>query len=73
MVGWIGSPGVSVSISLGSPPPRIGWFPLAPREVYVPMYRASPEYVRHVNRTQVTQITNVTQIVNTPQLSLIHI
>ena len=67
MVGWIGSPGVSVSISLGSPPPRIGWFPLAPREVYVPMYRASPEYVRHVNRTQVTQITNVTQIVNNPQ------
>ena len=67
MVGWIGSPGLSVSISIGSPPPRVGWFPLAPREVYVPIYRASPEYVRHVNRTHVTQITNVTQIVSNPQ------
>jgi hypothetical protein len=34
----------------------IGWFPLGPREVYVPPYRASVEYVRNVNRPYVTGI-----------------
>jgi hypothetical protein len=47
--------------------PAVGWFPLAPREVYVPTYRVTPRYVQHVNVTHVTNITNVTTIVNNPQ------
>jgi hypothetical protein len=51
LVGWVGSGGVSVSITLGSraAPPRVGWYPLAPREVYVPTYRHSPRYEYRVN------------------------
>ncbi|CAN7315200.1 DUF6600 domain-containing protein [Rhizobacter sp. LjRoot28] len=50
LVAWVGSPGVSVSINVGRrPPPTVGWFPLGPREIYVPGYRFSPHYMRHVN------------------------
>lgn len=66
MVAWIGSPGVGVSIAIGTRP-AVGWFPLAPHEVYVPAYRSSPNYVRRINVTHVTHIANVTDIVNRPQ------
>jgi hypothetical protein len=62
LVGWIGGPSVSVSITVGGPP--VGWVPLAPREVYVPPYRFSQRYVREVNVTNVTNVTNITTIVN---------
>jgi hypothetical protein len=38
LVGWVGSPGANVS-----------WFPLGPREVYVPSHRYSRHYVERVN------------------------
>ncbi len=66
LVGWVGRPGWSVSVSIGTVP-AVGWFPLAPREVFVPAYRHSPAYVRNVNIahvTNVTQITNVTRVTN---------
>jgi len=41
----------------------VGWFPLAPGEVYLPGYRVSRAYVNNVNVTNtsvsVTQVTNV--------------
>ncbi len=51
LVGWVGGGSVSVGITIGSrpPPPRYGWYPLAPREVFVPAYRHSPRYVQRVN------------------------
>ncbi|WP_280155280.1 DUF6600 domain-containing protein [Piscinibacter sp. XHJ-5] len=67
LVGWVGGPHLSVSVSIGNRGPGVGWFPLAPREVYVPYYRVSPRYVQQVNVTHVTQITNVTTIINNPQ------
>ena len=71
LVAWVGGPQVSVSISLGgNPAPTVGWFPLAPREVYVPSYRVSPGYVQNVNVTQVTNITNITTIINNPQAAV---
>ncbi len=69
MVAWIGSPGVSLSLSIGSRP-TVGWFPLAPREVYVPAYRSSVNYVRNINVTHVTRITNA--IVSNPQAAMQH-
>ncbi len=63
LVAWVGSPGLSVSIGIG---PAVGWFPLAPREVFIPGYRTSPHYVRNVNVPHVTNIRNVTEIVNDP-------
>ena len=50
--------------------PAVGWFPLAPREVFVPWYRTSRVYVNNVNitntRVNVTQVNNVynTTIIN---------
>jgi hypothetical protein len=41
----------------------VGWFPLGPREVYVPAYRVSQTYVRNVNVTNTT-IVNNTYITN---------
>ena len=51
LVGWVGGGSVTVGISVGHrpPPPRFGWYPLAPREVYVPAYHHSPRYVRRIN------------------------
>ena len=62
LVGWIGRPGVGVSIAVGA---GVSWFPLGPREVYVPAYRVTPAYVQRVNITNTTinraYITNVYQ------------
>ncbi|MCG2575645.1 hypothetical protein LZ012_01400 [Dechloromonas sp. XY25] len=62
LVGWVGNPGWSVSFSFGSSP-AVGWFPLAPREVYVPAYRYSPNYVRQINVTQVNNVTIIDRAV----------
>jgi len=65
LVAWVGGPHVSVSVTVGRPP-TVGWFPLGPREVYVPGYRVSPRYVRNVNGNHVTNITNINVIVKNP-------
>ena len=60
LVAFIGGGGFSIGIGVGS---GVGWFPLAPGEVYVPWYRTSPRYVQNVNvtntRVNVVQVTNV--------------
>lgn len=66
LVAWIGTPAVSVSLQIGARP-AVGWFPLAPREIYVPPYRSSVNHVRQVNVTQITRTTNVTAITSNPQ------
>ncbi len=44
----------------------VGWFPLAPGEVYVPGYRVSRTYVNNVNITNTSvNITKVTNVYNT--------
>ena len=58
LVAWIGNPGWSVAFSFGSAP-AVGWFPLAPREIYVPSYRASTVYVRQINVTHVTKVREI--------------
>jgi hypothetical protein len=59
LVAFVGGANWSASVGLGSGP--VGWFPLGPREVYVPAYRVTPEYVQRVNVAHVTNI-NVTNI-----------
>ncbi len=66
LVAWRPDPGVSISLSFGRAPTS-GWFPLAPREVYVPVHRSSPDYVRRINRTHVARIDNVNVIVGNPR------
>jgi hypothetical protein len=50
------------------PTPNVGWFPLAPREVYVPSYRVSSQYAQNINVTHVSSTTQITAIINAPQL-----
>lgn len=69
LVAWVGTPGSGVSVGIGARP-AVGWFPLAPREVYVPPYRASANYIRQVNVTHVTQINNITTITGNPQAAV---
>jgi hypothetical protein len=59
LVAFIGGPRFSVSIALGGGGGGyVGWFPLGPREVYVPAYRTSREYVNRVNVSNTT-VTNI--------------
>src|SRR5262249_13653444 len=58
LVAWVGGSNFSVGVSFGGGGGGIGWFPLGPREVYVPSYQSSPTYVNRVNTTN-TVINNV--------------
>src|SRR5882672_3990605 len=45
---------------------NVGWFPLGPREVYVPSYHVSRGYVNRVNVSNTTvNVTNITNVYNT--------
>ena len=63
-VGFGGGAGVSFGFGGGS---TVGWFPLGPRDVYVPAYRASETYVTRINTSNTTVInnTNITNVYNT--------
>src|SRR5580693_4795284 len=56
-----GGPGFRFSAGVG-----VGWFPLAPGEVFVPGYRVSRGYVNEVNVTNtMVSVTKVTNVYNT--------
>jgi hypothetical protein len=61
LVAFVGG-GVGFGFGIGG---GVAWFPLAPREVFVPWYRTSRVYVNNVNitNTRVT-VTNVTNVYN---------
>lgn len=64
LVAFVGGSNWSLSINTGGPP--IGWFPLGPRDVYVPWYRVSRGYFGRVNvhNTVVINNTYVTNVYN---------
>ncbi len=55
LVAFIGGSGFSLSLNVGGGGP-VGWFPLGPRDVYMPWFHASRRYFTNVN---VTNIRNV--------------
>ena len=58
-----GGGGGGIGIGFGG---NVGWFPLGPREVYVPSYHVSREYVNRVNISNTTvNTTTVTNVYNT--------
>ena len=65
LVVFVGGPRFSVSLSIGGGGGGVAWFPLGPREVYVPPYRTSERYVQNVNVTNTTvNVVNVTNVYN---------
>jgi hypothetical protein len=62
LVGFVGGGGgLGVGVGFGGGFAGVAWFPLGPRDVYIPGYRASPRYVQNVNITN-TRVVNVTQV-----------
>jgi hypothetical protein len=63
LVGFVGGSGFGVTVGFGGGVTGIGWFPLGPRDVWVPGYRASPRYIQNVNVTN-TRVVTLTQVTN---------
>ena len=63
LVAFVGGGGFNVGISVGGP---VGWFPLGPRDVYVPWYRGSRNYFNNINVHNTTIINNtyITNVYN---------
>ena len=54
LVAWVGGASLGPS-AYGR---NVGWFPLAPLEVYVPAYRVSDNYVRTINAANTSRLNN---------------
>ena len=58
LVAWVGGPHFAIGVGAGggeyASGENVGWFPLGPREVYVPSYRVSRNYVNNVNVSNTT-------------------
>jgi hypothetical protein len=63
LVGFVGGAGFGLSVTIGGGFSGVAWFPLGPRDVFVPAYHCSPRYVQVVNVTN-TRVINVTQVTN---------
>jgi hypothetical protein len=62
LVGFVGGgSGLGVAVGFGGGFSGVAWFPLGPRDVYIPGYHASPRYVQNINITN-TRVLNVTQV-----------
>jgi hypothetical protein len=64
LVAFVGGGGFQFSVSFGGGP-GVAWFPLAPGEVFVPMYHASRAYVNSVNITNtVVKVARINEVYN---------
>jgi hypothetical protein len=65
-----------MALSFGGGGGGVAWFPLGPREVYVPPYRTSERYVQKVNVTNTTvnvvNLTNFYNNVNVTNIKYMH-
>src|SRR5580704_3710802 len=66
LVAWVGGPSFSIGVSIGGGAAAVGWFALAPGEIWTPAYRASPRYFNQVNvsNTVVNKTVNITNVYN---------
>ncbi|MDR3720462.1 MAG: hypothetical protein P4L00_02585 [Candidatus Acidoferrales bacterium] len=74
LVAFVGGGGFGVSVSFGGGMSGVGWFPLGPRDVFIPGYRCSPRYVQNVNitNTRVISVTQVTNVYNNHNVTVIN-
>jgi len=72
LVAFVGGGGFAASIELGGVAGvGVAWFPLGPRDVWVPSYHVSEGYMTRVNVTN-TRIVNRTEIVNVYNTTVIN-
>jgi hypothetical protein len=73
LVVFVGGAHFGAAVSFGGGGGGVGWFPLGPREVYVPPYRTSERYVQRVNVTNTTvNVVNVTNVYNNTTVNNVH-
>lgn len=67
LVAFIGGQNFQATVSVGGPgAANVGWFPLAPREVYQPSYGVSRSYFDSINRSNaVIAPATITNVYNT--------
>ena len=60
LVAFVEEPGIAAPVAVAGGP-ALGWFPLAPGEVYWPSYTRDPTYIENINIANVgaTKITNI--------------
>ncbi len=63
LVGFVGGGGFGVSFGFGVGVAGVAWFPLGPRDVFIPAYQVSPRYFQNINVTN-TRVVNVTEVTN---------
>src|SRR5215469_4280671 len=74
LVVFVGGSRFNAAVSFGGGGGGMAWFPLGPREVYVPPYRTSVRYVQNVNVTNTTvNVTNVTNVYNNVTVNNTHV
>ena len=62
LVAWVGGPHFAAGVAVGGgfgAGVSVGWFPLGPREVFVPSYPVSRRYVNNVNVSNTTVNTTI--------------
>jgi hypothetical protein len=60
LVGFVGGGGgLGVAVGFSGGLAGVAWFPLGPRDVYIPGYRASPRYVQNINVTNMREGTTM--------------
>jgi hypothetical protein len=60
LVAFVGGAGWSVGVSINTQ----AWFPLGPREAYIPSYHHDDNYLRQVNVSNIRNVTNINTIIN---------
>ncbi len=58
VVAFLGTAGVGLSVA-DSTGPAVGWFPLAPGEVYWPSYTRDLDYVRNLNLGNIADVSGI--------------
>ena len=66
LVAFVGGSNWRIGVDIGSP---VGWFPLGPREVFVPAYTVSPAYVAAMNRPHVSTTTVSVNLTSTTYIN----
>ena len=71
LVAWVGDPAALVGgVAVGGVGVSVGWLPLGPREVWVPPYHTSIDYVRASNVAYVPR--NVVENISVTNITVIH-
>ena len=68
LVGFLGGPGWNIGVGFGGGV-GVGWFPLAPHELYFPPYTHSILYRERINATNYTNVAEIANMANATNIN----